>query len=149
MDKFGHILILLGLAVGMVALFRRFHLPPILGYLFVGMLAGPGGMAFIPNFQDLSFLADFGVVFLMFTIGLEFSLQRILAMKHTLLGLGGLQVFVCTLVATLIGWLLDLPPKTAFVTAGALALSSTAVVVKQLVEQQELHTIHGRLSISI
>ncbi len=149
MDKFGHILILLGLAVGMVALFRRFHLPPILGYLFVGMLAGPGGMAFIPSFQDLTFLADFGVVFLMFTIGLEFSLQRILAMKHTLLGLGGLQVFVCTLVATLIGWLLDLPPKTAFVTAGALALSSTAVVVKQLIEQQELHTIHGRLSISI
>lgn len=149
MDNFAHILILLGLAVGMVALFRRIHLPPILGYLFVGMLAGPGGMAFIPSFQDLSFLAEFGVVFLMFTIGLEFSLQRILAMKHTLLGLGGLQVLVCTVVATLIGWLLGLQAKTAFVTAGALALSSTAVVVKQLIEQQELHTIHGRLSISI
>lgn len=149
MNNFSHILILLGLAVGMVSLFRRMHLPPILGYLFVGMLAGPGGMAFIHSFQDLVLLADFGVVFLMFTIGLEFSLQRILAMKHTLLGLGGLQVFVCTIVATLLGWLLGLSLKTAFVAAGALALSSTAVVVKQLIEQQELHTIHGRLSISI
>lgn len=149
MNNFGHILILLGLAVGMVSLFRRLHLPPILGYLFVGMLAGPGGLAFIQSFQDFVFLADFGVVFLMFTIGLEFSLQRILAMKHTLLGLGGLQVLVCTVVATLLGWLLGLSAKTAFVAAGALALSSTAVVVKQLIEQQELHTIHGRLSISI
>lgn len=149
MNNFGHVLILLGLAVAMVSLFRRIHLPPILGYLFVGMLAGPGGMAFIQSFQDLVFLADFGVVFLMFTIGLEFSLQRILAMKHTLLGLGGLQVLVCTVIATLLGWLLGLPAKAAFVAAGALSLSSTAVVVKQLIEQQELHTIHGRLSISI
>lgn len=149
MNNFGHILILLGLAVAMVSFFRRMHLPPILGYLFVGMLAGPGGMAFIQSFQDLAFLADFGVVFLMFTIGLEFSLQRILAMKHTLLGLGGLQVLVCTIIATLLGWLFGLPVKTAFVAAGALSLSSTAVVVKQLIEQQELHTIHGRLSISI
>lgn len=149
MDNFDHILILLGLAVAIVSLFRHIHLPPILGYLFVGMLSGPGGMAFIPSFQDLEFLAEFGVVFLMFTIGLEFSLQRIFAMKRTLLGLGGLQVLVCTVVATLLGWLLGLQAKTAFVTAGALALSSTAVVVKQLLEQQELHTIHGRLAISI
>lgn len=149
MIQFEYILILLGFAVAFVALFRRIHLPPILGYLFVGMLIGPGGLAFIPSLEDLTFLAEFGVVFLMFTIGLEFSLTKLLTMKRTLLGLGGVQVLVCTLVALLAGWYFGLDPKTAFVAAGALALSSTAVVAKQLGEQHELHTIHGRLSISI
>lgn len=149
MEQFQHVLILLGCAVGVVALFRRIHLPPILGYLFVGMLAGPGGFAFIPKMQDLTFLAEFGVVFLMFTIGLEFSWARIKTMRRALLGLGGVQVLLCTLAATLCGWYFGLPPKTAFVAAGALALSSTAVVIKQLAEQRELHTTHGRLSIGI
>ncbi len=149
MEQFQYILILLGCAVTVVALFRRIHLPPILGYLFVGMVVGPGGFAFIPSIQDLTFLAEFGVVFLMFTIGLEFSWARIMTMRKALLGLGGIQVLLCTVVATIVGWYLGLAPKTAFVAAGALALSSTAVVVKQLAEQHELHTIHGRLSIGI
>lgn len=149
MEQFQYILILLGCAVGVVAVFRRIHLPPILGYLFVGMLVGPGGFAFIPSIQDLSFLAEFGVVFLMFTIGLEFSFARILTMRRALLGLGGIQVLLCTVVAMLAGWYFGLAPKTAFVAAGALALSSTAVVIKQLAEQHELHSVQGRLSISI
>ena len=149
MVPFEYILILLSWAVAFVALFRRIHLPPVLGYLLVGMLIGPGGLGFIPSLKDLSLLAEFGVVFLMFTIGLEFPLTRLLTMKRSLLGLGGIQVLVCTLVALLGGWYLGLDIKTAFVAAGALALSSTAVVAKQLTEQQELHTVHGRLSISI
>lgn len=149
MGQFEYILILLGCAVAVVALFRRIHLPPILGYLFVGMLVGPGGLGYIPSIQELSFLAEFGVVFLMFTIGLEFSLSRLMTMKRALLGLGGIQVLVCTLVAFLVGWYLGLAPKTAFVAAGALALSSTAVVLKQLAEQNELHTVHGRLALGI
>jgi len=149
MEQFQYILILLGFAVAVVALFRRIHLPPILGYLFVGMIVGPGGFGFIPRIQNLTFLAEFGVVFLMFTIGLEFSWTRIVHMRKALLGLGGIQVLLCTLVAMLAGWYFGLPPKTAFVTAGALALSSTAVVLKQLAEQHELHTIHGRLSVAI
>lgn len=149
MEQFQYILILLGCAVGVVAVFRRIHLPPILGYLFVGMLVGPGGFAFIPSIQDLSFLAEFGVVFLMFTIGLEFSFARILTMRRALLGLGGIQVLLCTVVAMLGGLYFGLAPKTAFVAAGALALSSTAVVIKQLAEQHELHSVQGRLSISI
>jgi CPA2 family monovalent cation:H+ antiporter-2 len=149
MEQFQYILILLGCAVSVVAVFRRIHLPPILGYLFVGMLVGPGGFAFIPSIQDLSFLAEFGVVFLMFTIGLEFSFARLLTMRRALLGLGGIQVLICTMVAMLGGWYFGLAPKTAFVAAGALALSSTAVVIKQLAEQHELHSVQGRLSISI
>ena len=149
MAQFEYILILLGWAVAFVALFRRFRLPPILGYLFVGMIIGPGGLGIIPSFEDLTLLAEFGVVFLMFTIGLEFSLTRLLTMKRALLGLGGIQVLVCTIVATLGGIYFGLSPETAFVAGGALALSSTAVVAKQLTEQHELHTVHGRLSISI
>jgi len=149
MGQFENILILLGWAVAFVALFRQLHFPPILGYLIVGMLIGPGGFAFIPKIEDLTFFAEFGVVFLMFTIGLEFSLPRLLTMRRALLGLGGIQVFLCTLVATAVGFYLGLPIKTAIIAAGALALSSTAVVAKQLSEQQELHTIHGRLVFSI
>lgn len=149
MNQFEYILILLLAAVIVVALFRRIHLPPILGYLFVGTLIGPGGLGFIPSLEDLSHIAEFGVVFLMFTIGLEFSLPRLFTMRKDLLRLGGIQVFLCTLVAALAGIYLGLPPKTAIVAAGALALSSTAVVAKQLSEQHELHTPHGRLAISI
>lgn len=149
MEQFQYILILLGCAVAVVALFRRIHLPPILGYLFVGMLVGPGGFGFIPSIQDLTFLAEFGVVFLMFTIGLEFSWARIMSMKRTLLGIGSIQVLLCTVIATATGWYLGLGPKTAFVAAAALSLSSTAVVVKLLAEQHELHTTYGRLSLSI
>jgi len=149
MHQFEYILVLLACAVFAVALFRRINLPPILGYLFVGMLIGPGGLGFIPSLEDLRPLAEFGVVFLMFTIGLEFSLPRLLTMRRALLGLGSIQVVVCTAIASLAGYYLGLEPKTAFVAGSTLALSSTAVVVKQLSEQNELHTTYGRLSLSV
>ena len=119
MEEFKIIVILLGFAVFVVALFRRIHLPPILGYLFVGMMVGPGGFGIISSIQDFGFLAEFGVVFLMFTIGLEFSWARLLTMRRALLGLGGIQVVLCTSVAMAVGWYLGLDPKTAFVAAGA------------------------------
>jgi CPA2 family monovalent cation:H+ antiporter-2 len=149
MEHFKYILILLTCAVCLVSLCRRLSLPPIVGYLGVGILVGPGGLGIIPSIQELHTLAEFGVVFLMFTIGLEFSITRFLTMKRAFLGLGGVQVLLCTVLVTLIGWALQLPLKTAFLTAGVFALSSTAVVIKQLTEQQELHTTHGRLAISI
>ncbi len=149
MEHFDNILILLGWAVAIVAIFRRIHLPPVLGYLFVGTLIGPGGLGFIQSLEELSIFAEFGVVFLMFTIGLEFSFPRLLTMKRNLLGLGGLQVVICTLTAFLAGWYFGLSPATAFIAAGALALSSTVVVAKQLSEQNELHSVHGHLAISI
>jgi len=149
MDNFKTILILLMWAVGIVALCRRMNLPPILGYIFVGMLIGPGGLGYIHSLDELTFFAEFGVVFLMFTIGLEFSLARLMTMKRTLLGLGGLQVLICTLLAATAGYYFGLSLKTAFVAAGALAISSTAVVAKLLSEQNALHTTYGRLAISI
>lgn len=149
MDHFQNILILLACAITTVAIFRRVNLPPILGYLFVGIVVGPGGFDWIPMLDDMHIVAEFGIVFLMFTIGLEFSIARLLAMKKALLGLGGVQVLLCTLVATASGIIFGLELKSAFIVAGVLALSSTAVVIKQLNEQRELHTIHGSASISI
>ncbi|MEY3182184.1 MAG: hypothetical protein RLZ35_169 [Pseudomonadota bacterium] len=146
---FEKVLLLLGCAVGVVALFRRISLPPILGYLCVGAFIGPGGLGFINDVNELNFLAEFGVVFLMFTIGLEFSIPHLITMKKTLLGLGGTQMVACTALATFVGWLFHMPLKTAFITSGALALSSTAVVMNQLSQQNEIHSTHSRAAISI
>jgi len=149
MEEFAHILTLLATAVVVVSLFRRMNLPPILGYLLVGMIVGPGGFGWIPTLKDMEELAEFGVVFLMFTLGLEFSIPRLIKMKRALLGVGGTQVLLCTLAAVAIGFYSGLRLELAFVIAGALTLSSTAVVVKQLAEQNEQHLGHGKLAISI
>jgi CPA2 family monovalent cation:H+ antiporter-2 len=143
------ILLLLAVAVMTVTLFRRLHLPPILGYLIVGMLVGPFGIGLISSNEDTRFLAEFGVVFLLFTIGLEFSLPQMMAMKGAVFGLGGSQVLLSGLLAGIIAWLIGLDTMPALITGTILALSSTAIVTKQLSEQAELNTAHGRLGISI
>lgn len=146
---FEQILILLALSVVVVAGFRRFHLPPILAYLAAGLLAGPHGLEWIPDSQDTRFLAEFGVVFLMFTVGLEFSIPQLLALRGAVLGMGGAQVLLTTAAAALVAWLLGLSPAAAIVVGGILALSSTALVTKQLNEQLEIHSRHGRNAIGI
>lgn len=149
MEEFGYILILLASAVVMISICRRAHLPPILGYLLVGVLVGPGGLAWIPSIEEMHFLAEFGVVFLMFALGLEFSIPKLLASKKYLVGLGGTQVAVCTAIGWGAGLGFGLDPRQAFIIGAALALSSTAVVVKQLGEQKEQASLHGSLSINI
>ncbi|MCG7967014.1 MAG: monovalent cation:proton antiporter-2 (CPA2) family protein [Candidatus Thiodiazotropha taylori] len=143
------ILLLLAVSVLTVTLFRRMHLPPILGYLIVGILVGPFGGGLIASNEDTRFLAEFGVVFLLFTIGLEFSLPQMMAMKGAVFGLGGTQVLLTGIIAALIAWLFGLESSAALITGAVLALSSTAIVTKQLSEQVELNTDHGRLGISI
>ncbi|HYM33781.1 MAG TPA: cation:proton antiporter, partial [Steroidobacteraceae bacterium] len=139
------LLILLTFSVLVVAAFRRFKLPPILGYLAVGMLLGPSMLNLAPSGPTTHALAEFGVVFLVFTLGLEFSLPRMLAMRREVLGLGGAQVVITTAVIATIFWSLGLSPLTAVLIGGALAMSSTAMVVRQLTEQLELNLAHGRL----
>ncbi|MCU7944598.1 MAG: monovalent cation:proton antiporter-2 (CPA2) family protein [Candidatus Thiodiazotropha sp. (ex Cardiolucina cf. quadrata)] len=143
------ILILLAVAVLTVTLFKRFHLPPILGYLIVGILVGPFGTGMIASNEETRFLAEFGVVFLLFAIGLEFSLPQMIAMKGAVFGLGGSQVLITGIIAGGIAWLLGLELPAAFVIGAILALSSTAIVIKQLSEQVELNTAHGRVGVSI
>ncbi|SHH61619.1 Kef-type potassium/proton antiporter, CPA2 family [Massilia sp. CF038] len=148
---------LLGSAVLGVVAFRMLHLPPMLGYLAVGILIGPHALALADNSATTDTLAEFGVVFLMFSIGLEFSLSQLMAMRRIVFGLGLAQV-VLTIVATMLfGWILStqLPPsiriswQAAFALGGALAMSSTAIVVKMLTERLELESPHGRKIIGI
>ena len=150
-------LLLLGSAVLGVVAFRMLHLPPMLGYLAVGILIGPHAMGIAENDTTTHALAEFGVVFLMFSIGLEFSLSQLRAMRRIVFGLGMAQV-VLTIVATMLfGWLIatQLPPairigwQASFALGGALAMSSTAIVSKMLTERLELESPHGRRIIGI
>jgi monovalent cation:H+ antiporter-2, CPA2 family len=149
-------LLLLGSAVLGVVAFRMLHLPPMLGYLAVGVLIGPHALGMAENNPSTHALAEFGVVFLMFSIGLEFSLAQLKAMRRIVFGLGLAQVAL-TIVATVVfGFLLaraapalHLGWQAALALGGALAMSSTAIVVKLLTERLELESAHGRLIIGI
>ncbi len=140
---------LLGGSVVVVAVFRRLALPPILGYLFIGIMAGPHALGWLRDSTMTHSLGEIGVVFLLFTLGLEFSIPQFLAMRRTLLGLGGIQMLGGTICGGLIAWELGIPWQAALIVGGALAMSSTAMVVKQLTEQLELQSLHGRLALGI
>ncbi len=133
----------------LVALFRRVGMPPVLGYLFVGIAIGPHALGLVSNNETVALLGEVGVAFLLFSIGLEFSLPQFMAMRSVLLGLGGAQVLVGTLSGALIAWWIGIPVAAAFVVGGALAMSSTAIVIKQLTDQVELQARHGNLSLGI
>jgi len=149
-DPLLQILILLTASVVVVAAVRKLALPAILGYLMVGMLLGPHALALIVDNDTTRLLADFGVVFLVFTLGLEFSLPRLVAMRWEVLGVGGAQVLVTTtLVAVGAFALFDIGPVVAVVIGGAVAMSSTAITMSQLGEQSENNRTHGRLAMAI
>ena len=133
----------------MVALFRYLHLPQILAYLSVGILVGPAGFEVIPQTPQTQYLAEFGLVFLMFTIGLEFSLPKMIAMRRMVFGMGGVQVLVTGLLFGTAAWLVGIKSESAIIIGGIFSLSSTAVVMKLLVEQLEQTSRHGRAAFSI
>jgi CPA2 family monovalent cation:H+ antiporter-2 len=143
------VLVLFALAIVLVVISRRLHLPPILGYLAVGLLAGPYGFGWLAFDEATLFLAELGIVFLLFTIGLEFSLPLLMAMRRDLLGVGGLQVAGGTLAGLAIAMSFGEPWQKALILGAATAMSSTAIVLKQLAEQLELSARHGRLSVGI
>ena len=138
------VLLLLALAVLVVALFRVLSLPPVLGYLLVGAAIGPHALKLLPESAGARDLAEFGVVFLMFTIGLEFSLPRLMIMKRLVFGLGLAQVLVTMLVIMPLSMWLGTSWQAALALGGALAMSSTAVASKLLSERMEMNSEHGR-----
>jgi len=148
-------LILLGASIFMVALLRRVGLPTLVGYLTVGALLGPYAGNLAGDSEVVHTLAEFGVVFLMFTLGLEFSLSKLAALRTYVFGLGPAQVggtIVLVVGAVLIlpeEWVQMLVPggldwRAAIVVGGAVAMSSTALVSKMLAEDRELETEHGK-----
>jgi CPA2 family monovalent cation:H+ antiporter-2 len=148
-DVLSQILILLAGSVLVLSLVRRFRLPAILGYLLVGMLLGPRALGLASDAAAIATLAEIGVVFLVFTLGLEFSFARMVAMKAEVLGVGGLQMLLTTAAIGGAAWALGLDPALAIVVGGALAMSSTAIILRQLGDQLEINRTHSRLAVGI
>jgi CPA2 family monovalent cation:H+ antiporter-2 len=146
-------LLLLASVVLGVVVFRLLALPPLLGYLAVGILIGPHALGLMLESRQTSYLAEFGVVFLMFSIGLEFSLPRLKSMRRIVFGLGGAQV-VLTILITLAGGLMfgsyfGIGLAGSFALGGALAMSSTAIVMKVLSERFQVDTEHGKRIVGV
>src|SRR3954470_11008897 len=137
-------LLLLASAVVVVVLFRSLAMPAILGYLIVGAIVGPNALGFVPDTADQRYLAEFGVVFLMFSVGLEFSLPQLMSMRRTVFGFGGAQVASIMALGLVGAALVGESWRTGLVAGGVLAMSSTAIVSKALADRMQLHSPHGR-----
>ncbi len=143
------ILILLTAGIVAVLLFQRLGLGTVLGFLVAGALVGPWGLGFIVAVDEIRHLAELGVVFLLFIIGIELKPSRLWVMRRSVFGLGTAQVLATGAVITLIAVALGLPTRTALVTGFGLALSSTAFGLQILQDKGEFGTAHGRSAFSI
>ena len=143
-------LILIGGAFLAVAICSRLGLPSILGYLAAGLILGPTGTGALPYGEGIAQFAELGVVFLLFMLGLEFSLAKLFELRRAIFGVGLAQVVAVTApVALGAGVVLGLTSGEAIVLGGAVAMSSTALCLKQLTEQRELDTPHGRIAVAV
>ena len=145
-------LVVLGTAGIVVPMVRRWGLNPVLGYLCAGVILGPLGLGTfihqipilywftVVDAQNVSVIADLGVVFLLFLIGLELSYERLMAMRRLVFGLGGLQILTTTAAITVLCLSLGLKPPVAIVVGACLAFSSTAIVLEVLSSQGRLTT---------
>lgn len=143
------VLIFLLAAVLVVPAFRRLRTSPVLGYLAAGMLIGPFGFAVVRDSESAHALAEFGVVFLLFMIGLEFSFERLRALRQYVFGLGALQVALTATIISVIAWSIGSTREAAIIIGGGLALSSTAFVLQILTENGDRGTPYGKVSFAI
>ncbi|MFA9421704.1 MAG: monovalent cation:proton antiporter-2 (CPA2) family protein [Gammaproteobacteria bacterium] len=146
---FNEVIIILFFSVVSVALFRHLDFPSVLGYLLVGMLAGGHAFNWIHDSHAIEEIAEIGVVFLLFTIGLEVSIPRLIAMRSIVFGIGSIQVIVSTVSTIALGIWMGLSWQAAFAVGGAMAISSTAIVIKILTDQHELHSRHGHIALGV
>lgn len=143
------IILLLAVAIIVVVTFQRLRIPTSLGYLLVGVLLGAHTVGPVVSMPELEGLAEFGVVFLLFTIGLNFSLPQMDTLKNKVLGLGTGQVLLTTMAVGVITWLAGLSVTAAFVFGAIFAQSSTTIISSLLTEQGEQNTPHGRLGLAM
>ena len=146
---FANLLIILASSLVVIALFRRLQLPPVLGYLCVGLLVGPTAFDWVNDSEHLPDLAELGVVFLLFSLGLEFSLSKMLALRRVVFGLGSLQVLISGLLLGGVLSLFGMPLAVALMLGAGLALSSTAIVSKELTSLGEIFSSHGQNAIGV
>lgn len=149
MDHLIQIILLLGVGVAVLVVFQRLHIPSSLGYLLVGLILGPHTAGPTVHVAEFKVLAEFGVVFLLFSIGLNYSLPQLHAMRGQILGLGTAQVVLTTAVVASLLWLGGMYPAVAFVIGAVFAQSSSTIIGRQLAEQGEDATPHGRLGLAI
>lgn len=142
-------IIILGVSAVVVFLLHRLNIPSIVGFLLAGVLLGPHELGFIKDTVTIQTFAEIGVILLLFTIGLEFSLSRSLKMKTEVFGIGGLQVLIAVALTALISYSWLGTANTAIFIGFLVALSSTAIVMKLLSERAELESPHGRISVGI
>lgn len=143
------ILVLLAAAVIAVPIFRRLGLGSVLGYLAAGAIVGPWGLGFIDQIDEIRHIAEFGVVFLLFIIGIELRPARLWAMRRMVFGLGTAQVILTGLIIAGMALLFDLSLRTAVIVGFGLALSSTAFGLQILTERGEMGTSHGQTAFSV
>nr|WP_262415172.1 MULTISPECIES: monovalent cation:proton antiporter-2 (CPA2) family protein [Pseudomonas] len=142
-------LIILASSLVMIALFRRLRLPPVLGYLCVGLMVGPKAFDWINESEHLPDLAELGVVFLLFSLGLEFSLSKMIALRQVVFRLGSQQVMITTLLLGGVLMLLGMPATPALLLGAGLSLSSTAIVTKELGSLGEIFSSHGQNAVGV
>lgn len=149
MLSLAEIAIFLAAAVVAVSLFRFLRLSSILGYVAAGLAIGPWGLGFVTDVENIMHASEFGVVLLLFVIGLELQPSRLWVMRRTVFGLGAAQVASCSVLLGLAAWALGVTPAAAAVVGFGLALSSTPLVLQVLAERGQLKAHHGRSSFGI
>ncbi|WP_285420586.1 monovalent cation:proton antiporter-2 (CPA2) family protein [Pseudomonas sp. efr-133-TYG-5] len=146
---FANLLIILASSLLVIALFRRLRLPPVLGYLCVGLMVGPKAFDWVNESEHLPDLAELGVVFLLFSLGLEFSLSKMIALRQVVFRLGSQQVLLSALLLGAVLMLLGMPLAPALLLGAGLSLSSTAIVSKELGSLGEIFSSHGQNAIGV
>jgi CPA2 family monovalent cation:H+ antiporter-2 len=143
------IVLLLGLALFTLILFRQFKIPSIIGFLVTGIIAGPHALGFVNNIHEVEQMAEIGVVLLLFTIGIEFSLKDLLRIRHLVLWGGGLQVGLTIGLVALVSSVAGFTPSQSVFFGFLVSLSSTAILMKLLMDAAEMDTPHGKAALGI
>jgi CPA2 family monovalent cation:H+ antiporter-2 len=146
---FANLLIILASSLVVIALFRRLRLPPVLGYLCVGLMVGPTAFNWVNESEHLPDVAELGVVFLLFSLGLEFSLSKMIALRQVVFRLGSQQVLISAALLGLVLMLMGMPVTSALLLVAGLSLSSTAIVTKELGSLGEVFSSHGQNAVGV
>lgn len=136
-------------SAAVVYLFHKLNQSAIVGFLVAGILVGPYGLSLVGGTESVHVLAEIGVMLLLFSLGLEFSLEKLLQMRHVVLGTGSAQVITTILLVLAVTVYLEIPPRMGVFLGFLIALSSTAIVVKVLMERREIDSIHGRVALGL
>lgn len=143
------VVIIFALSVLVLLLFHKIKIPTVLGFFLTGIVAGPQGLSLISEVQQVEILAEIGIIFLLFTIALEFSLEKFSQIKRQALIGGSLQLIFTFIIVFLISWSLGLGINTSIFTGFLISFSSTAIVLRLLQDSNEIDTPHGRTSLGI